>query len=418
MSGPDHDALRRVLVASKFWYPRGGLERVMFSEMAQLEARGIQVAHFSTTHPDNIDSPWSEYFAPYLELGAGSRLGLAGSLTAAARMFRNRVAARSFGRELDAFRPDVVHVHGIHRQISPAILFESRRRGIPVVQSLHDAHHVCPADVLLRGGCDVCEPRRCRTFDYSAAVRYRCVRGSLAASVLSAAETTFQRLTRAYERTVTRFAAPSGYLAGVMSAGGWTIPTDVVPNGVPVAATVVRADEGWFLVATRLSPEKRVDIALEAAQRAGVKVVVAGEGPTSDELRSRFPDVDFVGHLDAAGVSDLLGRCRAAVLTSVVPENAPMSVLEAMAAGCPVIATRIGGIPEIVQDGVTGILAPAGDVAAVADAMRALASDPARATAMGEAGHARALSEYTLERHTDRLLEVYHRAISTAKGLA
>jgi glycosyltransferase involved in cell wall biosynthesis len=407
-----------VLVASKFWYTRGGLERVMFTEIEQLESRGIETAHFSTRHPDNTPSPWESYFAPYLELGAGGGLGAADSARAALRMFRNGVAARCFERLLADFKPDVVHIHGIHRQLSPSILLVARRRGVPVVQTLHDAHHVCPADVLLRGGCVACEPRSCGVYDYTPAIRYRCVRGSLAATGLSAAETAFQRLTHAYERTVTRFVTPSAYLGGVMSEGGWTsVPIDVVPNGVPVPAQVSRADEGFFLVAGRLSAEKRVDIALEAARGVGARVVVAGEGPESAALRERYPEAEFVGHVDASRVADLLGRCRAAVMTSIWPENAPMSVLEAMAAGCPVIASRIGGIPEIVEDGVTGILAPAGDVAAVADAMRALASDPARAAAMGEAGHARALSEYTLERHTDRLLEVYHRAISTAKGL-
>lgn len=408
----------RVLVASKFWYTRGGLERVMFTEIEQLESRGVELAHFSTRHPDNVASPWESYFAPYLELGSGGELSAADSAKAAARMFRNGPAARCFERLLGDFKPDIVHIHGIHRQLSPSILLVAKRLGVPVVQTLHDAHHVCPADVLLRGGREACEPRSCGVYDYTPAIRYRCVRGSLAASALSATETAFQRVTHAYERTVTRFVTPSAFLGGVMMDGGWTsVPIEVVPNGVIVPMDVVRADEGFFLVAGRLSAEKRVDIALEAARSAGARVVVAGEGPESAELRERYPEAEFVGYVDAARIADLLGRCRAAVMTSIWPENAPMSVIEAMAAGVPVIASRIGGIPELVVDGVTGVLTPVGDVAAVAEAMGALASDPARAAAMGEAGHARALAEYTLERHTDRLLEVYHRAISTAKGL-
>ena len=136
----------RILVANKFWYRRGGLERVMFDELSWLADAGHEVAHFSTAHPDNDPSPWSEYFAAYLELGSHSRLPVRERALAAGRIFHNGAAAGSFARLLDVFRPDVVHLHGIHRQISPSILSETRRRRLPVVQTLHDYHHVCPAD--------------------------------------------------------------------------------------------------------------------------------------------------------------------------------------------------------------------------------------------------------------------------------
>ncbi len=127
----------RIVVASKFWYLRGGLERVMFDEVELLAGAGHEVAAFSTTHPSNVASPWEHYFAPYIELGAGSEpVTPAQKMLAAVRMFENSAAARYFARLLDDFVPDVVHIHGIHRQISPSILRETSRRRIPVVQAL------------------------------------------------------------------------------------------------------------------------------------------------------------------------------------------------------------------------------------------------------------------------------------------
>lgn len=406
----------RVLVASKFWYERGGLERVMFTEVRELEYREIEVAHFSTRHPDNVPSPWESYFAPYLELGRGEWRRRSDAAVAAVRMFRNRAASRLFARLLDDFRPDLVHAHGIHRQLSPSILFEAKRRQIPVVQSLHDAHHLCPADVLLRGERDVCAPRECGMLDYSPAVKHRCVRGSITASALSAAETGFQRMTRAYERTVDRFISPSRYLACLMQEGGWRIPIDVVPNGVDVPHAIERSDAGWFLVATRLSPEKRIDIALEAARLAGARIVVAGDGPCAAELMSRFPEVEFLGRVSSDEVKSLLVRCRAAVVTSVVPENAPMAVLEAMAVGTPVIAPALGGIPELIGDGVGGVLTPPGDPEVVAAAIRVFSDDPVLASRLGEAGRCRALSEFNSQRHVERILDSYRRTIGSMKG--
>src|SRR5659263_295399 len=104
----------RILMASKFWYLRGGLERVMFDEVAWLEEAGHEVAHFSTAHPDNLPSTWSEYFAPYIELGERARLVPSDRALALGRMFYNAEAAKRFRRQLAAFRPHVVHVHGIH----------------------------------------------------------------------------------------------------------------------------------------------------------------------------------------------------------------------------------------------------------------------------------------------------------------
>ena len=151
----------RILVANKFWYRRAGLERVMFDEIGWLEAAGHEVAHFSTQHPENDASPWSDYFAPYLEIGPQTTLTSREKAIAVERMFWNAVAARRFARLLRDFRPDVVHVHGIHRQISPSILVEARRAGVPVVQTLHDYHPICASGDLLLAGRRACDPPRC-----------------------------------------------------------------------------------------------------------------------------------------------------------------------------------------------------------------------------------------------------------------
>lgn len=405
----------RILVANKFWYRRGGLERVMFDEVEWLEAAGHEVAHFSTSHPDNEPSPWSGYFVPYLEIGPESALGAADKARAAVRMFSNGEAARRFARLVDEFRPDVVHVHGIHRQISPSVLAVARARGVPVVQTLHDYHHICPANVLLRPDGSVCDPRACGTLSYGAAVRYRCVQGSLAASALSAAETSFQRVRRIYERTIDRFIAPSRFLATLMADAGWRVPTTVVPNAVRPGACARADATAGFLYAGRLSPEKGVDVLLEAARAAGVAATIAGGGPIAWSLAERFSEARFTGHLTAEEVAALACDARAVVVPSVCFENAPMSVVEAMAVGVPVVASRLGGIPELLDDGVEGLLVPPGDVASLAAALGRLASDEALARSMGEAGRRRARRDFAPEVHLQRLLEVYDGVIAARR---
>jgi glycosyltransferase involved in cell wall biosynthesis len=380
----------------------------MFDEIALLEASGHEVGHFSSAHPENIASPWSGTFVPYLELGSGGQLSASQKVLAASRMFSNIEAARRFAAVIQDFRPDVVHVHGIHRQLSPSILLAARAAGVPVVQTLHDYHHICPADVLLRGGTDVCNPRRCGTFWYGPAMSNRCVHESRAASVLSSAETSFQRLRRVYEKTIARFISPSEFLAQAIADGGWATPCDVIPNAVPLSACA--SGGGYVLFAGRLSPEKGVDTFLAAAKAAGVQALVAGEGPLESDLRRRFPEVEFRGRVDGPTVQSLIQGSLACVVPSTWYENAPMSVLEPMAAGVPVVASRIGGIPEIIEDGVSGILVRPGDVSELAAALVRLSTDIAFATRLGSSGRERIAARFLPADHLRRLLETYDAA--------
>lgn len=403
----------RILVANKFWYLRGGLERVMFDEIAWLESAGHAVAHFSTTHPDNDPSPWSDYFVPYLELGQGASLTSSEKAIAAARMFYSVEAKRRFRRLLGDFRPDVVHVHGIHRQISPSILAAAREASVPVVQTLHDSHHICPANVLLLSDGVPCEPRRCGVLWYGPCVRERCVRDSLPASLLAATEVSWQRFWRVYERGIARFISPSALLAERMRHGGWSIPLDIVRNAVPVEAARVGPGEG-FCVVGRLSAEKGVDVALEAARRAGVRLTVAGEGPTGARLRAAYPEAEFLGRIDRAAVSALIARSRGAVIPSRCMENAPMSVLEAMASGTPLIASSIGGIPEQVTDEVDGLLVPPGDPDLLAAAIVRLAGDDSLCSRLGSSARRTVATRFSPDVHLDGLISTYRAAGASA----
>ncbi len=389
----------------------------MFDEIAWLEQAGHDVAHFSTSHPDNQSSPWSDYFAPYIELGEHADLATRDRLTAAARMLYSVAAAKRFRRQLADFRPHVVHVHGIHRQLSPSILVEARRAGIPVVQTLHDFHPVCPSDTLLRAGSDVCVPPQCGRCNLLPCVVHRCVRGSLAASGVSAAEMLWRRWLIGRADLVASFIAPSRFLADVVRAGGWSRPPiSVVPNAVPEVPASAPGDS--FLYAGRLSREKGVTTLLAAAVRSKVPLIVAGDGPQARELRRAAPaTVRFVGRATASEVAQLLHGCLAAVVPSECAENAPMAVLESMAAARPVIASRVGGIPEQMRDGVEGILVPPRDAEALATAMLRVAGDRALAGRLGRAGRQRVREMFTPAVHLQGLLEAYRR-IALPQGRA
>ncbi len=409
----------RIVMANKFWYRRGGLERVMFDEVEWLENAGHEVAHFSTRHPQNETSPWSDYFSPYLEIGINGTLPVRDQADAVARMFWNRQAAQRFARLLRDFKPDLVHVHGIHRQISPSILFEATRAGVPVVQTLHDYHPICPADVLLLGDRVACDPPHCGRVNVMPCVLYHCVHRSRRRSAIAALELTWRRWIIRYERLIDAFICPSRYMARRIANDEFPhTPMHLLPNAVPLVTPQGSSSDGRsFVYAGRLAHEKGLPTLLEAARLAGVPLVVAGEGPMSDALRdSAPPNVTFLGRLSGDAVDDLLRDCRAAVLPSECVENAPMGVLEAMMLARPVIATQMGGIPEQVRDGIEGFLVRPGDVAGLAGALSVLAGSPDLADEMGRAAFARASSLFGPERHTAGLVRIYQSVLASRRS--
>jgi len=400
----------RVLFVNKFWYRRGGQERVVFDEIAWLEAAGHEIAHFSTLHPRNEPSPWSTHFVPSLEWSEQAGLSFTKKAAAAARMFHNAEAARRFSSLLREFRPDVVHVHGIHRQLSPSVLDVARSSKVPVVHSLHDCHLVCPNDILMYRGERICDPRRCGTLWFGPCVRGRCVRKSLPTSVVFAAETAWARARQAYRRGVTRFVCPSRFMREQMAAAKWRVPIDVIPNAL--VAEPPRADAGvGFAIIGRVSYEKGIEVALKAARLAQVELTIAGDGPLRAALQAQYPGSTFTGHLGSEALADLVRRSRAIVVPSLCFENAPMSVLEAMAAGVPVIASRLGGIPEQVEHEADGLLVAPGDVLQLADAMRSLEDDALLARRLGAHARQTLIHRFSPDAHVDALEKTYRACI-------
>jgi glycosyltransferase involved in cell wall biosynthesis len=406
----------RVLVANKFWYRRGGLEHVMFDEIEWLERAGHEIAHFSTSHPGNVPSRWSEYFVPYMELGRDTRLRPPEKALASARLFYNAEAARRFAALLRRFRPDVIHFHGIHRQLSPSIMRVARRFNVPAVQTFHDYQAVCPADVLLLEGRETCSPPRCSRVNTAPCVWHRCVQRSLPASMLSAVEFVWRIDVLRYCSWLDLVVSPSRHLAKTLQASGWHEAfVRVVPNATAADTTSATHVGDYFLFAGRLSPEKGAGALVEAAGSSNSRLVVAGDGPLRAQLEAtaaaRHLAVEFVGHVGPRQVGELIRECRAVVVPSLGLENAPLIVLEAMAAAKPVIASRVGGIPEQVREDVEGLLLDPGDVPSLATAMRRVADDPLLALRLGQAGRERVADAFAPKTHVMGLMAAYEQAI-------
>lgn len=404
----------RILHVNKFLYRRGGAEGYMLDVAALQRSAGHEVGFFGMEHPENdMPHPLGHTFPPHVELEPAPG-GLAG-LRAAARMVWSTSSARGLEQAIDEFRPDVVHCHNVYHQLSPSILRPVARAGIPCVMTLHDYKLACPSYQMLDHGrpCEACVGHG----TWHAAAR-RCKGGSLGGSVLLAVESGLHRTFDAYAG-VDQFVSPSHFLASVMVRQG--IAPDqisVVNNFTPVPALTHTPEAGeGFVVAGRLSHEKGIDTAIRAIGRLQSPAVlhIAGEGPERAALEQLAAEVArdrviFHGRLSADELAPLVRGSRALLVPSRWYENQPMTILESFAAATPVVVTAMGGMPELVDPGVHGLVVPADDDALLAEALARLDSDPDEALAMGLAGRRRLEQEFGAEVHLSRLDVIYDNA--------
>jgi glycosyltransferase involved in cell wall biosynthesis len=400
----------KIVLANNYYYLRGGSERVLFNDMDVLTGCGVTAIPFSAKHPENLSTQFSAYFPSRddYERAAGARE----RIHAAIGLIYSRASARAFERLVDDTNPDLVHCHNIYGRLTTSILSVARRRKIPVIMSVHDYKLACPAYVMLRQGTPC---SRCCDGNYARAIVHRCHKNSVTASAVYATEAYFTRWTRIYANVMT-FLCPSRFAQSVIQSAG--IPPDrtvYLPNALDPDRYPPHYESGEYaLYVGRLSTEKSVRTLLEALPM-GARLKIAGTGPIEPELREivrlrGLSTVEFEGHCNDQQLQRLYQGAAIIILPSESYENAPMSILEAFAYGKPVVAARIGGIPELVRDGQTGWLFTPGDVAELRNIISEILSQPEAIERTGRNARAALESEFSQVRRTESLLRVYERA--------
>ncbi len=402
----------RVLLVNAFHYLRGGVERTYFDESRWLAAAGHEVVHLAIRDPRNLPSPTAGHFAPAADYGAGAPL--LRQLASLPRAVWSAPAARCAAALVRDFRPQIAHVHAPSRYLTPAVLRPLERAGVPVVMTLHDFKPWCTNRVLFARG-EPCE--RCRGGQHWHALATGCVQDSRAKSAVGMVEAYAHDALGAY-RAVRRWIAPSRFvLEKAVELGADGARARLVPHGVEpgaAAGTTAPVTGRYVLFAGRLTLEKGVRLLPALAARiAPVPLVVAGGGPLEGWLAQAValaPNLRPLGHRDAAEVRALVQDAAVVIVPSLFYETYCYAAAEALLDGRPVVASRIGAIPELVEHETTGLLVPPGDAAALAAAVaRALAD--AAAPRWGEEGRARVRASGDPERHVAALTAVYREAM-------
>ena len=321
-------------------------------------------------------------------------------------------AHRTVSRLLISERPDVVHVHNLYPLFSPSVLVACRGARKPVVMTVHNFGLTCPHWSHYRDG-QICE--LCAGGNVMWCILNNC-QGNIFESTGYAVRSGVARRFRLYHENVTRFIALTDFSRQwLISAGIRPNSIDVIPNMIDIPEHKADPSKGLYAAfAGRISPEKGVETMISAAELLpGVPFSVAGSGPLLEQLRRRsLPNVRFRGLLDSPELAEFYSHARFLVVPSRWYEMCPTAILEAMAMGLPIIASRIGGLPEIVQDGVTGLLFEPGNAEDLAKSARVLWDNPELCRKLGLAGREWVVRECRDEVHFQRLMSVYDKAMS------
>jgi len=353
----------KILMINKFFYRKGGSEAYMFDLIDLLKKNGHQVMEFSMIDKDNQDSNYKNFFIKNIDFS--KREGFFKDLLKAGHLLYSFEARKKLQALIDQEKPDIAHLHNFSFQLTPSILSVLKKNNIPVVWTMHDYKLICPNYRLFTKGA-VCE--RCKKYKYYNCFRFKCIKNESAMSFLAMLEMYLHKLFLRSYKAVDLFISPSKFLADKVI--DWGVDLEKVKhiyNFINLQDFSANTDVGEDLIYFgRLSEEKGLITLLEAIKELPeINLNIVGEGPQKQEIadyitKYNLLNVKLLGYKKGGELYNLIKQSRLVVVPSIWYENNPISILEAFALNKPVIGADLGGIPELVKDGQTGILFKSG----------------------------------------------------------
>ena len=347
----------RILIANKFYYRRGGSDVYSINLEQMLKDNGHEVAFFSMEHPENLESEWSTFFPSEVKFSLAPQM-----VESFFRPLGTSEVRTKFTALIEAFKPDIVHLNIIHSQLSPMIAEIAHEHGIKVVWTLHDYKLLCPRYDCLQNDKVVCE--EC-FFDKRPVLKHKCMKNSMLASFLAYKEAVKWNRER-IEKCVDKFICPSRFILNKMIQGGFEASKmNYLCNFIDTTRIEYRATEEkpYYCFLGRLSLEKGLKTLISAASRLPYKLKVVGTGPIEAELKEMASEnIEFIGYKKWDEIQQILLESRFMVIPSEWYENNPLSVIESLCLGTPVLGAKIGGIPELIDDS-TGMTFESANVA-------------------------------------------------------
>ncbi|MFH0973050.1 MAG: glycosyltransferase family 4 protein [Patescibacteria group bacterium] len=436
----------KILQINKFFYLNGGADKYFFEVSKLLKNHGHKVIFFSMKNQKNLFSKYEKYFIDYIDFSKAKFSFNA--LKNIGRTIYSLEAKRKIEKLIKDANPDIAHIHNIYHQISPSILHVLKKYNIPVVMTLHDYKLICPSYNLtnaLNSKIILCE--KCKKQKYYNCFLNKCVKNSYFASALNCLEAYIHNFLKIYEKNIDKFIAPSQFMKdkcvefGINADKIIVLPNFVNKSGIRNQELRIRNNElgimnhkleNYILYFGRLSKEKGIDTLLKAVSqlsiihpvkscKAGAKqfnrvnyqLRIVGSG----DLRLKFEKlakklniknkIKFFGHLEGEELQKIIREAMFVVVPSIWYENCPLSILESFALGKSVIASKIGGIPELIKHSETGLLFEPGNAKDLANKIECLLNRPDKIIKMGQNALKIVREKFNADEHYKKLIKIY-----------
>lgn len=380
----------KVLILHNSYQQRGGEDSVVEAEHALLESRGVEV---------------SRYIADNSAIH-----GIPAKVRTLASVRSNPAAIAPVMEHIRRLRPNLVHVHNFFPLLSPGIHLALAQVGLPVVQTLHNYRLLCANGMFLRQG-NVCE--KCLHGSRLNALRHACYRGSALGSAAVLAMQNASIRAPSWVGAVSAFVALTDFARNKFIEGGLPPERIVVkPNAIGDPGVMRGGVRQGALFVGRLAPGKGAGVLVEAWKEIpDIDLTIIGDGPDAEALRRSAPvNIKWSGLQPRHEVLAAMARAQLLILPSTWYEGFPVTLVEAFACGVPVLASRIGGIPEIVDHGRTGFLMEPGDPALLRETVCAAFGDTKRLAQMGQNARTQYETRYCEQVNFRELMTIYETA--------
>lgn len=332
------------------------------------------------------------------------------------KVIYNPESARQLKEKIEHFNPDIIHVHNFIPLVSPSVFFVAKKFNIPIILTLHNYRLICPSATLVHKG-KIYERSIHTVFPFDAIIK-GVYRKSVLDTAAIAIMVAVHNLIGTWRNKVDFFIALSNFAKEKFRTSALAISDELLvvkSNFVPDFGVGHSERDNDLLFVGRLVEEKGIRVLLKAASLLPFKLTIIGDGPMKalvTKAARTNPNIHYLGFQDKVTIARHMKRCKALIFPSIWYEGFPLTILEAFSTGTLVIASQLGAMAEIIQDGVNGLLFEAGDEKALVDKIIEVDAKPKYAKQLADTARLSYLAHYTPEKNYGLLIGIYNKALS------
>jgi glycosyltransferase involved in cell wall biosynthesis len=412
--------LKKILYINNFFSNYGGAEKTMYNEALLLRSEGIETFFFATDKQPYFEKnyEYSKYFPEFIDY----RKQFCGL-----NFFRalyNFEAEKKLNNFLKQIKPDIVRCCNIYYHLTPSVLRACRKNKIPVFMSIHDCRLFCPSGNLMIKNSEYCNNLLCMTKNPMHCIKNLCKNNKFIPSFVVTLEYIFNKFFKFYENVDVFLCQSEAMLELAVKSGISEDKLFLINNFLPdnlFEQTIMYENNSYFLYIGRISKEKGLDVLINAMKNIPeIPVHIVGSGDEEEYYKNlvkknNLNNIKFTGYKSGTELEEEYKNCIATILPCNWFENFPRSVLESFTCGKPTIASQIGGIPEIIDNGINGFTFEVGNSELLAKYIKKMFYDKKLSKKMGENARKKAKEKYNYKIYLDRILKIYNSALKNAK---